>query len=964
MSDHTNPDTDAMPEIASLIESITEPCLITDRDSCILTVNPSFTNWLGYHAADLRGLFWTHYGPSITRPAEISGPVISVSSEVNTRVVLQSSEGTSHTCHAVCYPVVYDGQLFLILALSTSSQRLRGQEQIRTFLDSSTSSSLPEFLQAMTRKLLATDSADLVFAAIEDSPSERSFTMQAIASHTDTPSSTSCFIPTYDTKSHPRTITFTSDAIHEAISDCDLTNYTTPPMRGYCGYEFELTPVSPLDRPVKGHIGLLSQTPLQYSLQLHDSLIALGEAFQKQHKSQSSGIYDSDGEVPSIDAVIECDTAGRITLFNDVAENIFRYTRDEVIGRKLGEIIIPERYRDAHRAGLDRFTKERRGRILNTTIEIQALRKNGQEFPVELTVVPYESGGDICFRGTLRDITERWHNEELLRREQRRFQSLFDNSPVAIWEEDFSSLMQWMQQLRTDGITDFRQYLEDHPEKIQQAVMRIRILNVNPAAVAQNRANSREHLIDSFHMLINASLMRDQLLALWNGETIIEFESTSKRLDGERLDLICNIVIPVQNDKPEYNHTIFTGTDVTERRKSERDLERIRNHQALDKIGRLAGGIAHDFNNILTVILCCADLLRTKLQPESDAVEVADDIIEASLRAKWLTDELLTLSKRRQKTPVVVDVNSTVRRIVKLLTRVAGEQVDLICSTSNEPLDVRMRDGQLDHVLMNLVMNAKDAVTYDPRIVITTSKLMLTAENMQDFSVSPGTYGCCQVKDYGCGMTDDEIERAFQPFFTTKRHKDGTGLGLASASAIVMGNQGDIRITSQKGYGTTVDFILPILNETVSDVANEDVSQEWIQVSDPVPSPHNKQPVILVVDDEDEVREMVCNMLRGAGYLVSSANGGREALRMCNSLPTNIDLVLTDVMMPGMNGRQFAEQIRATRKEINILFMTGYDDSIDDSVMDATTLQDIIEKPFTARALLNAVKRSLSDRHP
>ena len=958
MSDQTNPDADA----AHLIRSLTEPGLITDRDNRILAVNQGLTDWLGHHSADLQGLFWTHYGPSSIRPAPVQRSGVPASTEndteFNSRVVVQSRQGTSHPCRAVCHPVCCNGQLFLIQTLHVPSPFSRGLDLIRIFLDSSAPLSLPEFLRAMTRQLLAASGVDLVFAAIEESPSKRRFQIEAIATHSADPSATSCVISRYDTTTFAHTITVTPDGLHTAYPEFDLTNDSTPTMRGYYGYEFDLQPASPLDRPLKGHIGLLSQTPLPYSLQLHDSLIALGKTFQQQHKAQLTSIRHTDGEAPSIDAVIECDTTGCVTVFNDVAENIFQYRREEVIGLKLGDIIIPERYRDAHRAGLEKYVKERRGHILNTTIEIQAMRKNGKEFPVELTVVPYESDGDIHFRGTLRDITERWHNEEQLRREQRRFQSLFDNSPVAIWEQDLSSLMQWMQQLRIDGITDFEQYLEDHPEQIEQALMRIRILNVNSAAVKQNRADGREHLIDTFHTLCTKTTpdsIRHQLLALWNGDTIIEFESTSTRLDGERLDLICSLVIPVLDNKPEYNRSIFTGTDVTERRRSERAVERIRNHQTLDKIGRLAGGIAHDFNNLLTVIVGCADLLREKLKADPDNEAFANDIIEASLRAKWLTDQLLTFGKRRRNTPVVVDANSSVRTMTEMLTRVVGEQVDLICSTPDEQLCVRLGDGQIEQVLMNLVMNAKDAFTTDPRVYITTSKIELTADDQRDFDAESGSYAYCQVKDQGCGMTAEETEHAFEPFFTTKRRDEGTGLGLATVYGIVKGGKGDIRITSRKGSGTTVEFILPIVNEAVS--------EERSQVRSPVASRENKQTVILVVEDEDEVRKTVYNILTGAGYSVLTANGGHKALRVCNSFQGDIDLLLTDVMMPGMNGREVAEQIRVSRKEIKILFMTGYDDSIVDSVMDVTTLHDIIEKPFTARTLCKSVQRVLTDKH-
>ncbi|MFP6765227.1 MAG: response regulator [Planctomycetaceae bacterium] len=657
---------------------------------------------------------------------------------------------------------------------------------------------------------------------------------------------------------------------------------------------------------------------------------------------------------PSIDAVIECNTTGCVTVFSPVAERIFKYSRDEAIGRKLAELIIPERYRDAHSAGLERYLRERHGRILNTTIEIQAIRKNGEEFPIELTVVPYQIGDEIRFKGTLRDITERWQNEERLRRERSRFESLFDNSPVAIWEEDLSTLMQWMQQLRDKGITDFEQYMDGHPDVIAEAVKHIRIMNVNSAAVKQNRADSREHLIDSFHKLCcdaESDAMRAELMALWNGKTIIEFELVSLRIDGERLDVICSLVIPVLDGVPEYNRAIFTGTDVTEIRKSERDLERIRNHQTLDKIGRLAGGIAHDFNNLLTVIVGCADLLKDGLQHDPDKESFANDIIEASLRAKWLTDQLLTFSKRRRNVPVVVNTNDAVTTIAEMLTRVVGEQVDLICATSDIPLCVRLGDGQLEQVLMNLIMNAKDAITTDPRVYITTSQLEITADNQQDFDAAIGSYVHCQVKDQGTGMTAEEMELAFEPFFTTKRRDEGTGLGLATAYGIIKGAQGDIRISSQKDHGTHVDFILPLVKDSVID--------DRMQPRNIADSTRNKQIVILVVEDEDEVRKVVYNILTGAGYSVLTADGGRKAIRLCNSFQGTIDLLLTDVMMPDMNGREVAEKIRIHREEIKVMFMTGYDDSIVDSVMDVTTLHDIIEKPFTARSLCKSVKRVL-----
>ena len=280
MSDDKSSGAETPPGISNLINTIVEPTLVTDPESRILAVNQALTDLFGFQTADLQGQFWTDCGPASTRPTLPAESGIPDPDDRNVRISLPSSKGSHRSCLACCRPVVFARQLFLIQTLHAITTPIRGTAAVHDFLDRFADSNMLDFSQAMTRMLLGACSADLAFTAVQNSPSEREFTITAIATGDGDQSTISCNLPLYDTTTRAHTIAFTPDDILTAFPDFTLPSVTTPPMCGYVGYEFDLHRTSTLDRPLKGHIGIMSRTPLSYSLLLHDSFIVLGDAFQ------------------------------------------------------------------------------------------------------------------------------------------------------------------------------------------------------------------------------------------------------------------------------------------------------------------------------------------------------------------------------------------------------------------------------------------------------------------------------------------------------------------------------------------------------------------------------------------------------------------------------------------------------------------------------------------------------------
>jgi PAS domain S-box-containing protein len=393
---------------------------------------------------------------------------------------------------------------------------------------------------------------------------------------------------------------------------------------------------------------------------------------------------------------------------------------------------------------------------------------------------------------------------------------------------------------------------------------------------------------------------------------------------------------PLEDDRGRYIGAVSMVADMTERHVARAERERLevrlQQSQRLETVGQLAGGVAHDFNNLLAVILNYAYFVRERLPEDSELRADLEEIRHAAERASELTHQLLVFSRRETIRPVVLDLNEVVRDMERLLGRTIGEHVELVTGLETDECLVEADAAQLEQVVLNLVVNARDAMPAGGTIRIETrlgAEVLLT------------------VSDDGEGMEPEVAARAFEPFFTTKPKGAGTGLGLATVYGTVTGAGGHAEIDSGPGRGTTVRVYLP---------------RATARSPDPSPagdaSAHRDGATVLVVEDEDPVRRLTCRILAGSGYECLEATGGEEALRLYGEHRDHVALLLSDVVMPGMSGQELVERIASQGSAPPVLFMSGYTDEaiLPREHPDGGTL---LHKPFTAEALLRGVREAL-----
>jgi two-component system cell cycle sensor histidine kinase/response regulator CckA len=388
-------------------------------------------------------------------------------------------------------------------------------------------------------------------------------------------------------------------------------------------------------------------------------------------------------------------------------------------------------------------------------------------------------------------------------------------------------------------------------------------------------------------------------------------------------------------------------TDVSERKSLEGQL---RQAQKLEAVGLLAGGIAHDFNNILSVILSCSEFLLEEMGAKSPLRTDVEEIRKAGKRAADLTKQILAFSRQQVLAPKILDLNEVLEAVSKMLARVVGEDIELEMRLATDLDKVKADPGQIEQVIMNLVVNARDAMPQGGRLTIETANVRLDAADGEGaLRIGPGRHVRIAVGDSGVGMDPSTQARIFEPFFTTKELGKGTGLGLATVFGIVQQSGGTIRVQSEVNVGTTFEIYLPPTQGKMS----------WPVRMSPLPLQTRGTETILLVEDEDQVRAVASSILRKAGYRVFEASGPEEALAICEQHGPQIQLLLSDVVMPKMSGRQLAERIGARHASVKVLLMSGY---TDDAVVRHGVVDDgvaFLQKPLTPAVLTLKVREVL-----
>jgi two-component system, cell cycle sensor histidine kinase and response regulator CckA len=612
------------------------------------------------------------------------------------------------------------------------------------------------------------------------------------------------------------------------------------------------------------------------------------------------------------DAIISTGPNRRIALFNPAAERMFGCPAAEAVGRPLTDFIPDELAPADSAAGPDAPSLTHRLRTGS-----RGVRGNGEEFPLETSVARGESGGRRFYTLVVRDVTERKRLEAERDALLARLQLQIERMPLAylLLDADFR-VTDWNAAAeRTFG------YRRDEVLGMGPPFEKILSPGVWP------RCQGIVRRLRAGDMAANA--VNDNLTKA--GRTITcEWYNT-----------------PLMSDEGALRGVLSLAQDVTGRKSLE---EQLRQSQKMEAIGRLAGGVAHDFNNLLTIINGYGSLMLDALPAEDPNGELVRGVIAAGERASGLTRQLLAFSRKAIVEPRVLDLKALVTDVERMLRRIVGEDIQLAVAADPGTGAVRADPGQVEQVILNLVVNARDAMPRGGRITIEVRNVELDESYSRTHpDARPGPHVLLAVTDTGCGMDPATLARAFEPFFTTKGDH-GTGLGLATVHGIVRQGGGHVGVYSEVGRGTAFKVYLPRVTQA------PDASRAALSAM-----PRGDE-TVLVVEDEDGVRALIRRVLRGCGYTVLEARDGAEGLQLADAHAGKLDLLVTDVVMPRMGGREVAERVAQRHPGVKVLFLSGY---TDDAVVRHGILAAevaFLQKPFTPGSLAARVREVLDGR--
>ena len=614
------------------------------------------------------------------------------------------------------------------------------------------------------------------------------------------------------------------------------------------------------------------------------------------------------------DAVVGVDIEGSIVLVNAQTEKLFGYTREEMIGQSV-EMLLPESVRRVHVRQRESFTAAPHVRPMGAGMDLQAMRKDGSHFSVEISLSPLETDDGLLITSIIRDVTQRKKDEEALRLSEENFRSLFERSPHGIFRST--------------------------PEG--------RIVLANPALVTLLGYESEEQVLqlDMERDVYQDPEQRRKLVAEHKHKKSVEgIELDWKRRDGTPITVRIN---SRAGRAPNSSESFYESVveDITERKLLEAQL---RQSQKMEAVGRLAGGIAHDFNNLLMVIQGFGELLGKSLEVGHVARRPLREILGAAQRATNLTRKLLSFSQKEKGSTDLVNLNQIVFGMEQMLCRMIREDVTLKTVLADDLGFIEADPDHIEQAILNLAVNARDAMPSGGEIRIQTDNAVLMPGEAQAFpGMAEGSFVRLRISDTGTGMDAETQTRIFEPFFTTKDEEKGTGLGLANVYATVSQSGGHITVFSQPGVGTRFDIYFP-QSEGVASFATK-THQSFTNLGG--------TETILLVEDEDALRNLTHEFLQGLGYNILSAANGKDAVELSSAHYGNIDLLIADMIMPGMGGAQLAEHLQARRNELQVLFISGYSpDEVPLAGRDGRPTL-FLQKPFPLDTLAAHIRQAL-----
>ena len=619
----------------------------------------------------------------------------------------------------------------------------------------------------------------------------------------------------------------------------------------------------------------------------------------------------------STDAIIGKTLEGVVTSWNAGAERLFGYTAAEMVGRSI-YTLIPEELHGAERELLDRV---RIGERVEYS-EAERIRKDGSRIYITLSVSPiWDGSGRLIGASSIkRDVTAEKQAREELRRREARYRALVTATSSLVWEADPEGRF-LSPQVAWEGYTGqswdeqkaFGWIQAFHPDDRSPVEAAWAAACVGPATFEAHGQvwHAGQHAYRHFQARAIPILDADGAVREWIGML----------------------------------------TDVEDRWITE---ERLRQAERMELVGRLAGGIAHEVNNQMTVVLGAAGFLLPQVRSES-AREDVEYIRRAAQRTATITRQLLAYSRRQILLPQVVDLNTVISSLQPILQRALGEMATLALSLGSGVGVVKADPGQLEQVLLNLVLNARDAMPVGGAVRIETSTALVDAASASAKpleEMEPGTYAMLTVCDTGSGMDPVTLRHVFEPFFTTKTMGEGSGLGLATVYGIVKQSGGFVSVSSQLGRGTSFQIYLPLADMPASAPAIVEPGEVKAGTE-----------TVLIVEDDDKVRAFLSRALLDLGYTVLEARDGIEGIERVNGRGGRVDLIVSDIVMPGLGGREFVEKVTRSYPDVRVLLISGYPGAdMPEAGEDLATVRDFVPKPVAPAELARKVRQILDAR--
>ncbi len=627
------------------------------------------------------------------------------------------------------------------------------------------------------------------------------------------------------------------------------------------------------------------------------------------------------------DAVAAVNQQGVIIQVNSQTEALFGYTREELIGQKV-EMLVPDQQRPQHHLHREHFHQQPKIRRMGSGLDLCGRRRDGSEFPVEISLSPVATRDGVMVLSVIRDISDRKRiedelrrvNEELDRRKtrelrdsQNRLALIVDSSQDAIIGKNL------------DGIVTHWNQGAEHIYGYTAQEMIGRPISV---LAPKERVDEIPAILEKIR----------------HGHRVEYFESVRVTKDGRHLNVSIS-VSPIHDAEGKVVGASTIARNITGQKKIE---DQLRQSQKMEAVGRLAGGVAHDFNNLLGIVTACSEMLRDRVDTES--AEYIDHIHEAAKRGASLTRQLLAFSRRQPVQTQLLDLNERLREVSKLLRPLMGDDVEVVLLPRSATAIIEADPSQLDQIVINLAVNARDAMPRGGRLILETGVFDFDESFAHEHpAMNVGRYVMLAVSDSGVGMDEATRSRIFEPFFTTKEIGKGSGLGLATVYGIVKQSGGHVWVYSEPGRGSTFKIYLPC-------AAHKMGTEPEAQV-EALPA-RREGMTILLVEDDVTMRRLTGTMLEQHGYKVIEAGDGKAALDVIASDHAKIDLVLTDVVMKGMNGPELVLQLIESHPALKVVYMSGYtgelfaNREIDSGIR-------LLEKPFTRADLLKTVDAAL-----